>query len=606
MIYFYVNSHQPNAHLYNIRMVITTPAPQQKISLPNWIPGSYLIRDFARHVVSLNAYAGEGGDLTPLRVSKIDSNTWECEKCEGPITLEYSVYALDLSVRGAHLDNEHAFFNGCCIFLQAHDQADAKYKIKISPPAIDDATKWRVATTLPKEDAIDWGYGWYRASSYEELIDHPVEIGHFASVEFKVNGVDHRIVVSGQQGGDLNRLKQDIHKICETHMHLFGGLAPFDRYLFLLAIRKEAYGGLEHQSSCALQISRDSLPGEGEPGVSNDYLNLLGLFSHEYFHAWNVKKFKPLAFLPYPLDEKAYTEQLWAVEGITSYYDNLALIRAKVIPIQMYLDLLARSITKLLHNPGRQKQTITQASFDAWIKYYQPNENSNNATVSYYLKGSLIALALDLALRLATSHQFSLGEVMKRLMVTYGQNNRGIPEGEIEKIIAELGGQKLAELLHLALYTTEDLPLAELLSQFGLSLTLREAYDHEDQGGKNIKNESTTHKLKRGIFGWSLLKNDNRVIVAHVLDNSAALQAGVIPNDEIIALNGIKVECGSIDKVMNRFRAGDKVKVTLFRQDVLKELMLILQTPTLDTAEITLKDTLSIAEKANLDQWLMK
>lgn len=597
MIYYEVNAENPHAHLFTIKMIITSPTPTgQQVSLPNWIPGSYFIRDFARHILQIEAFSGEAA--SPLAITKVQSNTWCCAITEGPITLQYTVYAYDPSVRGAYLDCDRAFFNGCALFLRAHGQEGVTHKVKISAPHCPGASEWRVATTLPRENATQWRYGWFVAPSYHELIDHPVEIGHFELLEWRVDGIPHQLVVSGKHDGDLARLAQDVAKICQTQIRFFKE-APFSHYLFILNIRPESYGGLEHQSSSVLQIARENLPLD-EKSVSPGYTSLLGLFSHEYFHAWNVKKIRPDCFIACDLDNKVYTTQLWAFEGITSYYDNLMLARAKVISRETYYDLLAYSLTKLLRNPGRKIQTVTDSSFDTWIKFYQPNENSINSMVSYYTKGELIALAIDLTLRLHTP--YSLDDVMSILLQEYGLKNKGVTEKEIEAILEKLGGKDLVQLLHQALYTTEDLPWETLLDQIGLTLTLRQAINSEDMGGKNQLSSPQT--ALPGVFGLSLNKIGTRLFVSQVFAGGAAEKAGMCAGDEIIALKGFRVDASTYDKISKRLKSGEAVEVQFFRQDYLQQRTVIFAEPLYDTAQISAKTDLSDREQENLHRWL--
>ncbi|MBN9288786.1 MAG: hypothetical protein BGO43_01285 [Gammaproteobacteria bacterium 39-13] len=608
MIHYDVNAKQPSAHIFNIRMRITKPSPDgQKVSLPNWIPGSYLIRDFAKHIIQIAAFEGSEDSedaLKPITIDKIDSNTWECGKTNEHLILEYTVYAWDNSVRGSHLDENHAFFNPCSLFLMVHGQENSPCKVNLSAPDIEEAKAWQVATTLPREDAKPWGFGGYIASSYEELIDHPVEMGRFDRVQFVAGGVPHTIVVSGKHDGDLDRLAEDVRKICENQINLFGN-APFQEYLFLLTVQREGYGGLEHRSSSALICQRDALPVLNDPSLKPAYITLLGLFSHEYFHAWNIKRIKPESFMPYHLDQKSYTRQLWAFEGITSYYDELALVRSKVINTEQYLDILAQSLTRVLRASGRKKQTITESSFDAWIKYYQPNENAANAIVSYYLKGAFVGLLFDMALRQFSENRVSMDDVMRFLWREYGERNIGVPEGKIEEIIQEMAGEKISTLVFDALYTTKELPLEIFFQHFGLTLKLRGAVVNEDLGGKKALTPSTeTTIFKQGVFGFSIQKVQGRIIVTQVSDDSAAQLAGISAQDEIIAINGMRVDSESFDKIAKRLRIGQEIKVHVFRQDLLKEKLVILKAPPLDTAEISMQPNMNEAQRRNLELWL--
>ena len=392
----------PAAHLFEVILRLSLPDPVgQRLSLPAWAPGSYMIREFARNIVRLSAECGGKS----LSVQKIDKHTWACAPCRGPLIVTYEVYAYDLSVRGAHLDTTHGYFNGSSVFLMAHGAQAQPCRVEILAPAGERYGSWRVATSMPRDEAAPFGFGAYRAGDYEDLIDHPVEMGEFATASFMACGVPHDIVITGRQRADMARLCTDLSAVCEYQIRLFGEPAPFDRYVFLIWALGQGYGGLEHRGAASLMCSRDDLPapGEGEPGEAGEaYRGFLGLASHEYFHAWNVKRIRPHAFTPYDLGREVYTRALWAFEGITSYYDDLALLRSARITAQAYLELLAQTLTRIARTPGRFCQTLEELSFDAWIKFYRPSENTTNAVVSYYQKGSIVALALDLTLRLGT------------------------------------------------------------------------------------------------------------------------------------------------------------------------------------------------------------
>ncbi|MGE3319406.1 MAG: M61 family metallopeptidase [Candidatus Berkiella sp.] len=598
MIEYVVLGSQPLRHQLTVRLTIPHPNPEgQKLSLPTWIPGSYFIRDFARHITAIQAYQGEDG--AKVNLIKLNSHVWQAEKVSGPLLVIYSVYAFDTSVRGTYFDDEQAFLNPCSLLLMVHDRENDPCIVNLTPPDILDAKEWRVATTLTPVDAKPLGFGRYQAANYDELIDKPIQMGNFDFIEFQAKGIAHAVAITGQHNGNLPRLKEDLQKICEEHLQLFGQPYPFERYLFLLSLRKEGYGGLEHRDSTALLIQKEYLPGN-EEGVSLQYLVLLGLFSHEYFHAWNIKRIKPQGFMPYVLSDKSYTRQLWAFEGITSYFDELALVRSKVITTLQYLDVVAQGITKLLRNPGRLKQTILDSSFDAWIKFYQPNENSVNSQVSYYVKGAIIALAIDLALRMNSNSRNSLDEVMQILWRDFGQANQGVPEDKIESLIVELGGQPLQALLQQALYTTEDIDLQPLLAPFGLILSYRQALASDDMGGY----KATQIKPTWGFLGANVSKNQGRVVVTQVLDNTPAATVGLGVQDEIIAIDGVKVDGDSYEKIFKQSKPGQKINLHVFRQDKLKQFAVTLEPLPLDTVEITINPELTPSQKSLLNAWL--
>ncbi|HZF18510.1 MAG TPA: peptidase M61, partial [Burkholderiales bacterium] len=327
-IHYTIIPVRPEAHLYRVGCTVDDPDPSgQQFAMPAWVPGSYMIRDFARHVVSIRAASGN----RVVALEKLDKHTWRAQPVAGPLTVSFEVYAWDLSVRGAHLDTRHGFFNGACVFLRVLGQESAPCELEILRPMGARYRNWRVATAMPRKGARPYGFGTYVTGDYDELIDHPVEMGEFSLARFRACGVPHDIVITGRYRADLARLQRDLKRLCEHHIRFIGEPAPMKRYVFLVTAVGEGYGGLEHRASMALLCSRDDLPREGETEVTERYRTFLGLASHEYFHSWNVKRIKPAAFAPYDLDRENYTTLLWAFEGITSYYDDLALVRCGLI-----------------------------------------------------------------------------------------------------------------------------------------------------------------------------------------------------------------------------------------------------------------------------------
>ena len=409
----------PAAHLFEVSLTVAEPHIEgQVFAMPAWIPGSYMIRDYARNVVAIRAES----DGLDVALEKLDKSRWQAAAVDRPITIVAQVFAYDLSVRGAHLDMTHAYFNGPCVFLVAEGQEDRACELEIVAPNIKQAEDWRVATSMRRKDAANYGFGTYEADDYAELIDHPVEAGHLSIGEFEANGIPHSIAIRGQTRVDMGRLCHDLQTLCEQHLSFLGAPRDFDRYVFLLHAPGSGYGGLEHRWSSSLVCARDSLPMRGDEEVREDYRTFLGLASHEYFHSWNVKRLKPAAFTPYDLSAETHTELLWVFEGVTSYYDDLALVRSGLITERSYLELLGRTITRVLRGAGRLRQSVAESSFDAWTKFYKQDANAANAIVSYYAKGSLIALALDLKLRSETGGKISLDDVMKECWARWGES----------------------------------------------------------------------------------------------------------------------------------------------------------------------------------------
>ncbi len=592
MIHYTVSIHNAHAHHFLVVCSIDNPDPAgQELSLPAWIPGSYMIRDFAKNLLWLNASA----DGEELATEKLDKQRWRCAPTQHPIEIIYLVYAWDLSVRTAHLDQTHGFFNGTSLFLAVERQREEPHQVTLRPP---EEFEWQVATTLPVERVDERGWGSYRCASYEELIDYPVEMGTFDRIEFGVCGIPHALILTGQHNADLDRLATDLTAICEHHVHFFGDpTPPVEQYLFLTMVVGEGYGGLEHRDSTALLCSREDLPQKGVPGITERYRKFLGLCSHEYFHLWNIKRIRPEAFTPCQLDSERYTRQLWAFEGITSYYDDLALVQSGVISRESYMELLGETLTRLQHNRGRDIQSVTDSSLDAWTKFYKQDENGGNAVVSYYTKGAVIALMIDLHIRQQSNHQRSLRDIMHRLWVEYGQQNRGVPEGTIERICNEVAGEEIP-FLQDALYTTAHLPIRPLLEPFGIRWRDRPAISRQDSGGKWIDSQPSCW------LGTDLMPDYQGLKVARIQDGSPAQLAGVAAGDRIIALDQLQADEKSVQNALYRRQPGDKMAIHLFRRDELMELTITLAAPPRDTVVLELAAEMDPAARRSQEVWL--
>ena len=457
-----------HGHRYAVCLTIARPAAMQRVSLPAWIPGSYLIREFARHLLPL--HATQGGTARACR--QIDKSTWDID-CDPrrPLVLRYEAYAFDASVRTAWLDGERGFFNGTSLLLRVHGQEQVTHELCVhAPPQRRD---WQLATAMTPVQVDARGFGRWRADDYDELVDHPVTLGAFWSGSFKAGGVPHRLVVTGAPPAfDGARLLRDTQKICETAIRLWhGAKAPPQRhYLFMLNAVDDGYGGLEHRASTALICGRRDLPRHDAPAsaaqVGDGYLTLLGLISHEYFHTWNVKRLRPAEFTRYDYQQENYTRLLWFFEGFTSYYDDLLLRRAGLIDDAAYLKLLTKTVNQVQQAPGRHVQSVAQASFDAWVRYYRPDENTPNSTISYYTKGALVALCFDLTLR--REGRATLDDVMRAVW----QRCRGGPmtEADFADTLADIGGRRFDAEIAAWVHGTDELPLRELLQAQGVQV----------------------------------------------------------------------------------------------------------------------------------------
>jgi predicted metalloprotease with PDZ domain len=590
-ISYRVRPVDPAAHHFEVLLTVPAPDPAgQALALPAWIPGSYLIRDFARNVLEIAARASGRG----VGVEKVDKSTWRCASCAGPLELRYRVYACDLGVRGAYLDTGRGYFNGPCLLLGACGQADRPCALALERAPGEQYAHWQVATSMTPVEVDAAGFGSYRAADYEDLIDHPFELGRLVQGAFDVDGVAHRVVLSGRVAADLERVCADLARVCAQHARLFGGAPPVERYLFLLHAARAGDGGLEHRNSCSLLVSRENLP---EPGRKppGGYRRFLGLCSHEYFHLWHVKRIRPAAFVDCDLGHEAYTRLLWVFEGITSYYDDLALVRAGLITPPEYLELLAETVSAVWQAPGRRRQSLAESSFDAWIKLYKADENAPNALISYYTKGALVAAALDLTIRRDTRGARSLDDVMRSLWLRHGANGAGLEEDGFERLACEITGLDLRPFFEEAVRGTADPPLAALLAGVGVRFELGAASGTGAQARDRYAPAAGVRLRDQGAA----------VLVAHVLDDGPAQAAGLAGGDEIVALDGIRVAgAGRLAERMSGTRAGERITLHVFRRDELHAYELVLREPPHDACRLTLVEDADAATRAARAAWL--
>lgn len=508
-LHYRVEAADLHAHLFHVTLTIDQPAAGQHVSLPVWIPGSYLVREFSKNLQRLTARQ----DGRAVAVHQLDKCTWQLDCVpSSPVVLAYEVYAWDNSVRTAWLDAQRGFFNGTSLCLRVHGQEAQPHALEIVSPR----PGWEAATGLPPHRVGKRGFGVYLAQDYDELVDCPVEMGTFWSTEFRACGVPHRLVVAGAtEAFDGARFAADVQKICETEIRFWHDRRkpPHKSYVFMLNAVDDGYGGLEHRNSTALIASRRDLPRVGDSRTGDGYTTLLGLVSHEYFHTWNVKQLRPAEFARYDYGRENYTSLLWFFEGFTSYYDDLLLRRAGLIDDATYVRLLNKTINQVLQTPGREVQPVAQASWDAWVKYYRQDENTPNATVSYYTKGALVGLCFDLTLR--AEGRTTLDEVMRALW----QRCKAGPmtEADFAAVLRELGGRSFTREINAWIHGTRELPLADLLQKMGI-FALDEPAQLQQRLGVRAEESNGTIRLKT------------------VLRGGAAEQAGLAAGDEWIGV----------------------------------------------------------------------
>lgn len=544
-----------HAHLFTVTLTLPQPRREQIVSLPVWIPGSYLVREFSRHLQHLHAFQ-EGHALA---VRQLDKARWQiachsASETSAPLVLHYRVFAYDLSVRAAFLDATRGFFNGTSLLLKAkgHDDVPCVLEIVRGERVAEAITPWSVATGCEALEVDANGFGRYHAPDYATLVDCPFELGTFWSGHFEACGIPHRFVVAGApEGFDGERLLADTKTICEAQIRFWQG-SHFQNYTFLLHAMADSYGGLEHHNSTALVCKRKDL----FPELSKDgYTQLLGLISHEYFHTWNVKYLRPAEFADYDYSQENYTQLLWFFEGFTSYYDDLILRRTGLLDDATYLKLLAKTINNVAQTPGRAVETVAQSSFNAWIKYYYPDANTPNATVNYYTKGALVALCLDLMLR--KEKQTTLDEVMRSLWQRCDHHPVAgtMTEHDLQAVLHQLSGRLFtAELAHWV-HGTAELPVLELLQHHGVASC----------------NESTVSLEQQ--LGMRVRESDKRVRITHVLRGGAAEKAGFASGDEWIAVQGAW-RIHSMDDVALYRGTGNTISALVARDQRLLQLQL--------------------------------
>lgn len=521
------------------------------LAMATWTPGSYLIREYARHVEELSA-STPGGD--PLSIEKITKNRWRISSGEiATVHVRYRVYGREMTVRTNFVDSSFAMLNGAPTFLTTVDALEGAaipHEIRVLPP--DDWSR----VISPLETVGDDAHR-FRAADFDELVDSPLYAGNAEVYRFTVDGAEHLLVNEGEAGNDRAatvwdgpRSAEDTEAVVREHLR-FWQTRPYDRYVFFNLL-VETGGGLEHKNSTILMTSRYEL------STPDDRLDWLGLVSHEFFHTWNVKRLRPVELGPFDYEDEVYTESLWVVEGVTSYYDDLLVHRAGLSSRKDYLKELASRIERLRDTPGRKVQPLTRSSFDAWIKHYRRDENTVNTAISYYNKGALLAFVLDAEIRRRTGGERSLDDVMRTAYERYS-GDRGFTRAEFEALASEVAGHDLSELFRLGVETTEDLPIDEALQTYGLRYAADSKDDEDDEPSA-------------AWLGTDTEIDDGRLVVTEVPRETPAFEAGITVEDEILALDGYRVPPRDLDDRLKAYRPGDEAMLTVARRERLTEL----------------------------------
>ncbi len=581
---FTVSAPEPRNHLYHIVMEI--PPFQEAVHsfdlvMPVWAPGSYSVRDFSRNVRDLLVQTDSG---QPVRFEKISKNVWRVTPPAGEggtgFRVRYRVYANELTVRTSHLDGTHAYGNGTSLFFYVEGRKEEPHDVRFLLPE-----GWRVTIALPEKD------GTYQARDYDELADSPFECGTHRVLSFDVLGKPHVIALWGKGNEDAERLLSDVKKIVETSARLFGGL-PYERYAFLIHIAAGAGGGLEHKNSQSIGIA----PWRFQP--EKEYREVLYLIAHEFFHVWNVKRIRPAVLGPFDYTREVYTRDLWAMEGLTSYYEALLPVRAGLIAPRHAFEEWSKMLKGHLETPGIRVQSAEESSFDTWIRLYKPDENSSNVSESYYRRGALIGLALDLLIRSETGGKRSLDDVQNWLMARYGAKDAGYPEGGYETAVKEATGCDPHVFFDRYVRGTESPDLSPLLRPHGVELTEKPEKEEGEESSdeKNIK--------VKADFGWKTKVENGKLTVTEVLDGRAASCAGIDARDELVSVDGYRASEEQLKRIEREVPAGTPVTIHLFRRDQLIEIPLTLGSRRSYTYEIKPVVSPTPGQAALFESWL--
>ncbi|WP_019508614.1 M61 family metallopeptidase [Pleurocapsa sp. PCC 7319] len=567
---YQVAMSQPASHLFEVKLQITNwHFATLDLKMPVWTPGSYLVREYARHVQDFQALNSNKQILADRKVSK---NHWQVatEECS-EIIVSYRIFAHELTVRTNHLDATHGYFNGAALFFFIPGLEKELIKIKIIPPQSD----WHVTTTFPPAEAEA---NTFIARDFDTLVDTPVEIGRQKVYDFLVLDKPHALAIWGEGNANPQQIIADTTKIIEVEAELFGGL-PYEQYLFLLHLSGSGYGGLEHKDCCTLNYPRFGFRDREK------YNRFLQLVAHEFFHLWNVKRIRPQALENFDYEAENYTTSLWFCEGTTSYYDILIPLRAGIYNRKTYLENLSKDITKYLNTFGRKVQPLGESSYDAWIKLYRRDANSDNNQISYYLKGQLVSLLLDLLIRAKHNNMRSLDDVMQLMWQRFGQDEIGFTETQLRAVFAEVAEENLDDFFSRYIETTDELPFNDYLDLFGLHLK-----------------SCTESELP--YLGIRVQSENNQEVIKFVAAESPAAKGGIDPNDELLAIDGIRVNANSLNERLKDYQANDRIQVTVFHQDELKTIPITLAPPEPSRYEVVIKDNLSEVQRQNLVGWL--
>jgi predicted metalloprotease with PDZ domain len=561
-IAFTVSMPKPHTHMLEVevrikhRAGVSAPA-EERLLMPVWTPGSYLVREFERHVQDFAATDASG---TALQWEKLNKNTWRVvTKGLTEWRATYRVYANELSVRTNELNSDHAFWNNAALLMYLEGFLGAPSTLHVLAPQ-----PWKVATGLPVEPGPK---NTFRAANFDILYDSPVEVSNFKALSFEVKGIPHRIVIDGEGNYDPETLRAGVQKVVETEVALMGGEIPYRDYTFILHLRSTGGGGLEHLNSTALGFSRFGFraPADDVNSASptappvRGYRGFYSLVAHEFFHLWNVKRLRPDALGPFDYTKENYTKLLWVAEGITDYYARVVLRRAGVTSEKEFLTEFARAFQQLQNTPGRLEMSAEEASFDTWIKYYRQDENSINSQVDYYAKGSILGLLLDLEIRKRSKGSKSLDDVMRYLYTEFYKKDRNYSPKDFQQACELMAGSSLEEFFARYVQGREELDYNAALAAAGLIL--------------NTTGPAVTGRpAERAYLGADVTQDGERLLVRRVYAGSPAYEQGLNTGDQIVAINNMRANREFFEARIADRRPGDLINLTIFRSDDLSML----------------------------------
>lgn len=546
------------------------------LSLPAWIPGSYMVRDFARHVLDIRAEDRSG----PLAIWQTDKQSWQVQPRGHVIKVRYRVYAFDLSVRANYLSTDIAVVNPAATCLQVHGAEQLPHHLHVSAPAA--PVDWQLATGLARANATQpLEFGEYIAEHYAQLIDCPLLAGKLDIASFTVDDVPHHLVLCGAVATDVTRIARDLEPLCQAQKQVFGSLpADLNEYWFLTWVVDQGYGGLEHRNSTLLLCNRFDLPNPRLPDeFAEDYQNFLALCSHEYFHSWWVKRARPTPYLNYQLAAEQYSTQLWLYEGFTSYYDDLSLLRTGQLSLEQYLTGLAKTISRLQRSPANLRQSLADSSFNAWTRFYRQDENAVNAVVSYYAKGALLAFCLDAELH---RRGLDLDGLMQLCWQHYGAAETGSDDTTFFDLLKQYSqSTELTETVQSWVTAAVPLPLETAADHLGLSLLWRPSEHHTDLCGAK---EFAVSPLEPGFHYET--KPDGLLLTA-VRNGTAAHRSGFSCGDLLIAIEDLKASEATFKQLLQRATPGQQLRCFVFRQQRLIAIQWQLETPAATVAVLS-------------------